>query len=83
MRSNMSKTLVLIATSAIFLTLDVGVANADRGTGFVSDGRQMRAEAVNSCEKRRYACVQDLGPTPRRMWQVSSCNNDYHRCLER
>lgn len=79
----MNKTLALIATSTIVLTLDVGAANADRGPGLGSDGRQMRAESVNSCEKRRFACVQDLGPTPRRLWQVSSCHNDYRRCLDR
>jgi hypothetical protein len=74
----MKKTLAFIALCATLQIPAVGAARAELGLD-----RQMRAEPSNSCEKKHFICRQDLGPTPRRTWQVSSCQNDYNRCVGR
>ncbi|MCW2273641.1 hypothetical protein GJ654_04625 [Rhodoblastus acidophilus] len=74
----MKKTLFLIALGAILLTPGVGAATAAEGLD-----RSFRAEQVNGCEKKRWICVQDLGPSPRRTWRLNSCDTDYTRCVGR
>jgi hypothetical protein len=59
-------------------TAGLGAAAAAGG-----QDRPFRADQSDGCEKKKWVCVQDLGPSPRRMWQLNSCHTDYTRCVGR
>lgn len=74
----MKKTLLLIALCATLQTAGLGAATAASGLD-----RQFRAEQSDVCERKKWSCVQEFGPSPRRMWQLNSCYSDYNRCVGR
>jgi hypothetical protein len=74
----MKNTLYVIALCATLQAAGLGAAAAAGGPD-----RQFRADQSDVCEKKKWVCVQELGPSPRRPWQLNSCYTDYNRCVER
>ncbi|MBB4200939.1 hypothetical protein GGD83_004768 [Rhodoblastus sphagnicola] len=42
-----------------------------------------RAAHVQSCEKRKWICLQDVGPAPRRPHEITHCATTYSQCMSR
>lgn len=42
-----------------------------------------RRAHVQSCEKRKWFCLQDVGPAPRRPHEITHCATTYSQCMSR
>lgn len=44
---------------------------------------ESRASHVESCEKNKWSCLQDVGPSSRRTHEITHCAITFSQCMSR
>jgi len=71
---------------ALFAILTFSVASQARADESLlpdASGRLARADHVQSCERNKWACSQQFGPSSEVLHELAHCRIKYEQCLNR